>query len=67
MTMGERTRFHPGDKAPNNGIYVEVGENDVHMGIENPKRIQLKKGDKLPDNENGDRVWVLESKHHTSH
>lgn len=24
--MGEQTEFEPGDKAPNDGIYMEVGE-----------------------------------------
>jgi len=65
--MAQSTRFHGGDEAPNNGIYIETGKNDHHMGIQNPKRIELKKGDKLPENSNDDRVWVLESKHHTVH
>lgn len=65
--MGERTRFQPGDKAPNNGVYVEVGEEDFHMGINDPRRVKLKKGEKLPELTNGDRKWVLERKSRTVH
>jgi hypothetical protein len=63
--MGERTRFRPGDKAPNDGIYMEVGVDDFHMGIEDPRRVVVKKGQKLPDTKNQDRLWVLTRKDHT--
>jgi hypothetical protein len=56
--MGEPSRFEPGNRAPNDGVYIEVGENDFHMGIENPKQVHLKKGEKFPDNVNEDRKWV---------
>lgn len=59
IPMGEQTRWHKGDKAPNNGIYMEAGELAHHMGIEDPKIVQLEKGDRFPENTNGDRVWVL--------
>lgn len=65
--MGERTQFQPGDDAPNDGVYVEVGVNDFHMGIEDPKRVELKKGDKFPRNSNHERTWVLERKRKTVH
>jgi len=65
--MGERTQFDSGDRAPNNGVYVEVGENDFHMGINDPRRVKLKKGEKLPELTNSDRKWVLERKSHTVH
>ena len=65
--MGEQTRFHGGDEAPNDGVYVETGTKDIHMGIQDPRRVKLKKGDKLPDPATDDRVWVLERKHHTTH
>lgn len=41
--MGERTEFEPGDKAPNDGIYMEVGEASFHTEIQDPKQIRLKK------------------------
>jgi hypothetical protein len=65
--MGERTQFHPGDKAPNDGVYIEVGVDDHHMGIQDPKRIELKKGDDLPVTSNHERHWVLDRKHKTVH
>lgn len=65
--MAQQTRFHEGDKAPNDGVYVEVGENDHHMGIQNPRRVELKKGEKLPGNANHERKWVLEREKKTVH
>ncbi|MFC7678952.1 YjzC family protein [Paenibacillus sp. GCM10028914] len=56
--MGERSEFHSGEKAPNNGVYIEVGVRDHIMGIENPQQVKLKQGDTFPDNTNDDRVWV---------
>ncbi|MBO2944489.1 YjzC family protein [Paenibacillus sp. F411] len=55
--MGERSKFRGGDKAPNNGIYIEVGENDHIMGIQDPHQITMKAGDTFPDVSNEDRVW----------
>lgn len=46
--MGEWSQFRPGDRAPNDGEYMEVGENAFHMGINNPKMITLKKGNASP-------------------
>lgn len=56
--MGEQTQFNPGQKAPNDGIYVEVGENAFHMGINDPKSVELKKGDPFPETSNHNRKWV---------
>lgn len=67
MRMGERTQLRSGDRAPNDGVYVEVGENAFHMGIEDPKKVKLKKGERLPENTNDGRVWVLERKQRTVH
>jgi hypothetical protein len=61
--MGEQTQLNQGDTAPNDGVYVEVGVNAFHMGINDPKRVTLKKGDKLPKNTNHERKWVREGKH----
>jgi hypothetical protein len=60
--MGEKTEFEPGDKAPNDGQYMEVGERSFHMGIENPKIITLKKGDSFPETTNDDRKWKKKNK-----
>ncbi|WP_199616916.1 YjzC family protein [Paenibacillus alkalitolerans] len=62
--MGERTELRPGDKAPNDGRYMEVGVDDFHMGIEGPQRVVMKKGQKLPDTQNPDRRWQLTRKNH---
>lgn len=56
--MGEKSEFVSGDKAPNNGIYIEVGSNQFHMGINNPKQVKLSKGDEFPETTNDDRKWV---------
>ncbi|MFD0871800.1 Uncharacterised protein [Chlamydia abortus] len=55
--MGEQTEFNTGDKAPNDGEYIEIGENDFHMGINNPKIISLKKGERFPEPSNHNRKW----------
>ncbi|WP_010279178.1 YjzC family protein [Paenibacillus senegalensis] len=55
--MGERTEFNPGDRAPNAGQYIEIGENDFHMGINNPKSVTLKKGERFPETTNHNRKW----------
>lgn len=41
--MGQSHKFRAGQKAPNNGIYVEIGEEGD--GVMNPKKIKLKAGD----------------------
>jgi hypothetical protein len=55
--LGERTEFNPGDKAPNDGDYIEVGENSFHMGINDPKKITLAKGERFPETSNPNRKW----------
>lgn len=55
--MGEKTQFVPGDKAPNDGKYMEIGENAFHMGINDPQIIKLKKGDSFPETSNHNRKW----------
>lgn len=56
--MGEFTIFNQGDKAPNDGTYVETGVNSFHMGIQDPKRVTLHKGDRFPENTNHERKWT---------
>ncbi|MFD0961770.1 YjzC family protein [Paenibacillus chungangensis] len=55
--MGEFTTFSPGDRAPNNGTYIETGVNDYHMGIENPRKVRLNRGEKFPGTSNHERKW----------
>jgi hypothetical protein len=56
--MGERTEFEPGMRAPNDGTYIETGENDFHMGINDPRQVKLKKGEKFPEATNQNRKWT---------
>jgi len=56
MNMGQPTRFRPGDKAPNNGIYIEIGETGDN--VVNPKKIHLEAGDKFPETSNHNRQWT---------
>lgn len=47
--MGEKTEYEPGDKAPNPGVYTEVSEaRSFHTQIQNPKRIEMERGDTFP-------------------
>jgi hypothetical protein len=57
MTLGEKTQFTIGDKAPNDGKYIEIGEDAIHMGINDPQIVTLKKGDPFPDTSNHNRKW----------
>lgn len=57
-TMGEKTEYEKGDKAPNPGVYTEVGEaRSFHTEIQNPKRIEMEKGDTFPETSNQNRKW----------
>jgi hypothetical protein len=56
-SMGEWSEFSPGHQAPNDGVYIEVGEVSFHMGISNPRRITLHQGERFPDTSNKDRKW----------
>jgi hypothetical protein len=55
--MGEKTEFRPGEQAPNDGKYTEIGENDFHMGINDPLKITLKAGERFPETSNHNRKW----------
>lgn len=54
--MGQSHRFRSGQKAPNDGIYIEVGE--TGSGVQDPKKIRLKAGDRFPENSNHNRQWT---------
>jgi hypothetical protein len=58
--MGQSRQFTPGQKAPNNGVYIEIGE--TGSNVMNPKRIKLKAGDAFPENSNHNRKWSYASK-----
>ncbi|MDQ0255423.1 hypothetical protein J2S74_002805 [Evansella vedderi] len=58
--MSQKRQFKSGDKAPNNGIYVEIGETESM--VNNPKQIKLKAGDTFPDNTNHNRIWTYKRK-----
>ncbi|EOS53660.1 YjzC family protein [Paenibacillus barengoltzii] len=61
--MGEQTEFEEGMRAPNPGVYVEVGEaRSFHTQIKDPKRITLNRGDKFPETTNKNRKWKKEEK-----
>ncbi len=58
--MGQQHRFRVGQKAPNNGIYVEIGETGDN--VNNPGQIKLKAGDRFPETANHNRQWTYKRK-----
>lgn len=58
--MGQNRHFTPGQKAPNNGIYVEIGE--TGSMVNNPKQVRLRAGDRFPETSNDDRHWTYKRK-----
>ncbi|MDH6445296.1 hypothetical protein M2110_003838 [Paenibacillus sp. PastF-4] len=58
IMMGEKTEYEKGDKAPNPGMYTEVGEaRSFHTEIQNPQHIKMEKGDTFPETSNKNRKW----------
>ncbi|MBM7599525.1 hypothetical protein JOC34_001893 [Virgibacillus halotolerans] len=57
--MGEYSHFRFGQKAPNNGVYREIGE--TGNNVKDPKIVKLAAGEKFPQNSNHDRVWTYEN------
>ena len=55
--MGQNRQFKAGQKAPNDGIYIEIGER-AHS-VMNPKQVRLKAGERFPENSNHNRVWTF--------
>jgi hypothetical protein len=53
--MGQNRQFRPGQKAPNNGVYIEIGE--TGSTVNNPKVLRLKAGDAFPETSNHNRLW----------
>jgi hypothetical protein len=58
--MGQNKQFKSGQKAPNNGVYVEIGE--TGSNVMHPKKIRLKAGDPFPENSNHNRIWSYKHK-----
>lgn len=58
--MGQSHQFKSGQRAPNNGVYIEIG--DTESNVKNPKRIKLKAGDRFPETSNDERVWTYQRK-----
>ncbi|WEK54229.1 MAG: YjzC family protein [Candidatus Cohnella colombiensis] len=56
--MGEQRQFEPGQRAPNDGEYIEMGEDSFHMGINDPQHVTLQKGEKFPKTTNHNRKWI---------
>lgn len=54
--MGQNRQFQPGKKAPNNGVYIEIGETGDN--VKNPQKITLKAGDAFPETSNQNRHWT---------
>jgi len=59
---GENRQFTPGQKAPNNGIYIEIGETGGM--VKDPKQIELRAGEQFPECSNQNRKWSREPKPH---
>jgi YjzC-like protein len=58
--MGQNHQFSAGQKAPNNGIYVEIGE--TGSMVNNPQSVKLRAGDRFPENSNHNRIWTYKRK-----
>ncbi|MGJ9459724.1 YjzC family protein [Oceanobacillus sp. CF4.6] len=61
--MGESSQFRAGQKAPNNGVYIEVGE--TGSNVNDPQQIKLSAGEKFPGNSNQNRIWVNQRKQYS--
>lgn len=58
--MGQARQFRAGQKAPNNGIYVEIGE--TGSMVQKPQSIRLEAGEIFPENSNHNRKWTYARK-----
>lgn len=58
--MGQSRQFTPGQKAPNNGIYMEIGE--TGSMVTEPKSVHLEAGAVFPETTNDDRKWTPKRK-----
>lgn len=58
--MGQNRQFRPGQKAPNNGLYIEIGE--TGSNVNNPQKLKMKAGDRFPETSNHNRLWSYQRK-----
>ncbi|MFC4619027.1 YjzC family protein [Camelliibacillus cellulosilyticus] len=58
--MAQHNQFKPGDKAPNDGVYIEVGE--TGSMVKKPEIIEMKAGQMFPDTSNHNRIWMRKPK-----
>ncbi len=58
--MGQNHQFNAGQKAPNNGVYVEIGE--TGSMVNDPKEVKLHAGDPFPETSNQNRKWTYKRK-----
>jgi len=58
--MGQNRQFRAGQKAPNNGMYIEIGE--TGSNVNNPQLLKMRAGDRFPENSNHNRVWTYQRK-----
>ncbi|TMW71475.1 YjzC family protein [Alteribacter natronophilus] len=58
--MGQKRQFESGEKAPNNGFYVEIGE--TGSMVNKPKKVHLEAGQEFPALTNKDRKWTYQRK-----
>ncbi|MGG2066697.1 MULTISPECIES: YjzC family protein [unclassified Bacillus (in: firmicutes)] len=58
--MGQSHRFRAGQKAPNDGIYVEIGE--TGSMVKDPQMVKLSAGDRFPEVKNQNRQWTYKRK-----
>ncbi|MDJ1631967.1 YjzC family protein [Bacillus velezensis] len=59
MTWDSEHQFRPGQKAPNNGVYVEIGE--TGSMVKNPQKIKHS-GRNVPETSNHNRLWTYQRK-----
>jgi hypothetical protein len=57
---GENRQFVPGQKAPNAGSYIEIGETGDM--VKNPRMVNLEVGEEFPATSNHNRKWARKPK-----
>ncbi|TLS37824.1 YjzC family protein [Pseudalkalibacillus caeni] len=59
---GENRQYNPGQKVPNNGVYIEIGE--TGSMVQDPQQVELKAGEHFPECSNHNRKWSRKPKPH---
>ena len=60
IPLGQSRQFIAGQKAPNNGVYVEIGE--TGSTVNNPQSVSLQAGEAFPELTNQNRKWTPKRK-----